>query len=567
MLRSGRDTKHLPLSFSLLWPEGSGERATPLSSRTIEDLGVGRILAHLVVDARRTSLVQNTVSMLCQDAESVNYRLDIIDDLLNQDALITSLEELAPALGELRFFVERPGRDDITPLEDVVWRLRELEFYVECITRLNEAFQETTPNAPGLQALQDLVASVAEDPTYKKLVVSLPDLVSKIAELKSVTIGINLNEGLLPCEATLVSVNNTSYKGAPAYKRMVAGKEGQGIAQLHSARGTSYYSNPILIPLFRDLSGVMDKAIRPLSRALKEFVSLNSRLMIKLQDEFLFYTGAVKLIREFRKAGLPICRPVILEKESRTFRASDFYNLNLALHLLATGTAEGGVKDNIVTNTFTQNEGRRIAVLTGPNRGGKTTFLQAVGLTQILAQIGLYVPASEAEISLSDNVFTHYPDKEDLEKGTGRLGEEAERLRRIFGNLTSHSLVLLNETLSSTSQGEGIYLAQDLVRILHMLGTRAIYTTHFHELAAGLDDILSDTEGDGGIVSMIAEVRKSESGGAETVTPTFRIVEGPPSGRSYALELARKYGIGKDQLLKSLAERGAMPKGGNGRED
>ena len=64
MPRTGKESRHLPLSFSLLWPEGAGERATTLSSRTIEDLGIGRIAAHLVVDSRRASFLQNTLAFL-----------------------------------------------------------------------------------------------------------------------------------------------------------------------------------------------------------------------------------------------------------------------------------------------------------------------------------------------------------------------------------------------------------------------------------------------------------------------------------------------------------------------
>ncbi len=203
----------------------------------------------------------------------------------------------------------------------MVWRLRELEFYVDCISRLDRAFAQIDPGSLGLCALRKMVESVVSESTYQNLFAALPDLIETIANLKSVTIGINLDEALLPYEATLVSVNQESFRSSPVHRRIVSGKDGQGIAQLHSARGTGFYGNPTLIPLFRDLSGVMDKAIRPLGRAPKEFVSLNSRLIIKLQDEFLFYTGAVRMIKELRDVGLPISRPVIRERESRIFRS------------------------------------------------------------------------------------------------------------------------------------------------------------------------------------------------------------------------------------------------------
>ena len=554
MARNAEKSEH-PLSYSLLWPAGSANDATRLNSGTVDDLGLAVISQHLVVDSRRTALLRDIVSLICRDKATINYRLDIIDDLLLEDTLLRCFEELSPVIGELRFFVERPGRDDVTPLEEVVWRLRELEFYVESITRLGQAFEDVDPRSAGLIALRSKVAAVMSDPTYRKLLVELPDLVERVANLKSITIGINLDEALLPHEATLISINREAFKGSPAHRKIVSGKEGQGIAPLHSGRSAGFFGNPTLIPLFRDLSNVMDRAIRPLGRALKEFVSVNSRLIIKLQDELLFYTGAVRMIRKLRDAGLPVSRPRIRERESRTFVATELYNINLALHLMATGIPDEQIKDHLVTNEFSQDDTGRIAILTGPNRGGKTTFLQAVGLTQILAQLGLFVPSSSAEISLVDNILTHYPAKEDLEKGTGRLGDEAERLRGIFAGASRFSLVLFNETLSSTSHSEAIYLAQDLLRVLRMMGARAIYTTHFHALAADFDAIHRDTPGDSTLVSLVAEVTTHESADGTSIRPTFRIVQGPPSGRSYALELAQRYGISKEQLVESLSDR------------
>ena len=115
MARTGEDSKHLPLSFSLLWPEASGKEATRLNSGTVDDLGLSAISKHLVVDSRRTALLKDVVSLICQNTATIDYRLDIIEDLLREDTLLLCFQELSPVIGELRFFVERPGRDDITP--------------------------------------------------------------------------------------------------------------------------------------------------------------------------------------------------------------------------------------------------------------------------------------------------------------------------------------------------------------------------------------------------------------------------------------------------------------------
>jgi DNA mismatch repair ATPase MutS len=192
-------------------------------------------------------------------------------------------------------------------------------------------------------------------------------------------------------------------------------------------------------------------------------------------------------------------------------------------------------------------------VLTGPNQGGKTTYTQAVGLAHVLAQAGLFVPGERARISPADSIYTHFPVEERPDMESGRLGEEAQRLNDIFTRATRYSLVLLNESLASTSPGESLYLARDIVRTLRVLGARAIYATHLHELAADCDSLNAETPGDSQIVSLVSIVQ--EGGGTGEITQTYHIIPGPPRGRSYARELAARYGISYEQLIEMLRAR------------
>jgi len=75
----------------------------------------------------------------------------------------------------------------------------------------------------------------------------------------------------------------------------------------------------------------------------------------------------------------------------------------------------------------------RIVILTGPNQGGKTTYLQAVGQAHVIAQAGVFVPGRDARISPVDGIYTHFPVEERLKLGTGRFGDEARRMRTAAG--------------------------------------------------------------------------------------------------------------------------------------
>ncbi|WP_319563017.1 hypothetical protein [Marispirochaeta sp.] len=129
-----------------------------------------------------------------------------------------------------------------------------------------------------------------------------------------------------------------------------------------------------------------------------------------------------------------------------------------------------------------------------------------------------------------DTIYTHYPALERREDEWGRFGEEAVRLRDILVKLSGHSLLLMNETLSSTAMGEAIYLAKDVLELIKEIGCRAVYVTHMHELAR----IEAEP-----ILSFVATTR--EVGGEHV--PTFRLVPGKPEGKSYAADIAARYGL------------------------
>ena len=203
-------------------------------------------------------------------------------------------------------------------------------------------------------------------------------------------------------------------------------------------------------------------------------------------------------------------------------------------------------------------EGRSF-VLTGPNLGGKTTYVQAVGLAHVLAQAGLFVPGRSAEISPVDAIYTHFPAAEQPSKASGRLGEEAQRLARIFSEATPQSLILLNESLSSTSPGESLYLARDTVCALRLLGARAIYATHLHELAACLDEVNATACDGPPTISLVAGIVPSgQRSGDGDLGRTYRIAPGPPQGKSYAQEIAQRHGISLAQLRECLRQRGII---------
>jgi DNA mismatch repair protein MutS len=561
-------------SFSLLWPPDYHAicRSPRLSAACAADLDLNSTLEALSAPHGYFARIRDMLLALCDDPAAIRYRQDVFADLVELPDLARRLTELLPRLFALDSFAYA-ARSDQSPLHEVVWRIGQLESYVDCVRGLNAIFDgvETPVRADGLRQLHALVAAIAADETFQHLVAELPDILARVRGIASVTIGVNLDERLRPVEATLLAVNNRKFRGFSAsvlsslFGRNSDGVEWEGLAPLHSARphheaaralaaGVDI-SNPLLNPLFRDLADVLRRISRPVAAALRRYMQINIRVLADLGPEMAFYLGAVQLVEHLRAAGLPVCRPEIAPVEERACTIEAAYNVNLALRLLA--REPKGIPDLcrvVITNDVAFGPEGRVFVLTGPNQGGKTTFTQAIGLAQVLAQAGLYVPGTRARISPVDNIYTHFPVQERPETEAGRLGEEAQRLNDLFAHATPYSLILLNESLASTSPGESLYLARDIVRILRRLGTRAIYATHLHDLAAGVDDLNAETPGDSTIASLVSLASEDDG----EVRQTYHIIPGPPRGLSYAREIAARYGISYEQLERLLHQRGLL---------
>ena len=177
---------------------------------------------------------------------------------------------------------------------------------------------------------------------------------------------------------------------------------------------------------------------------------------------------------------------------------------------------------------------RQILVLTGPNMAGKSTYLRQTALIVLLAQIGSFVPAERAEISLVDRIFTRAGARDDLAAGASTFMVEMLELAAILAQATPRSLLILDEIGRGTSTYDGISVAQAVVEHLHhhpRLRAKTIFATHYHELTA-VADLLPRVHN--------ANVAVAEQG--ERVVFLRRIVDGP-ADRSYGVQVAQLAGL------------------------
>jgi DNA mismatch repair protein MutS len=544
---------------SLLWPPPGKPHVGPqrLRDEAFADLELGSVVTALVgADApsgrrpARESFAADVLRELVCEPEIIAYRVAVLTDLIEGPTLRQQLSELLPSLEQLgQAPVGERYRPTAEPsLERVARRLADLELLVDVVVRLDGLLSSSShASSAALRALTTMTGELRHSSPFESLERELPGLRATLSTVRSVTVGINLGPDLLPSSATILGFSAEPVEGRRSllWRLMGDGAENRGISPLQRGEGgPRSQSNELL----RDLRHMLARIVEPVRSALHDYERLNASTLGELGAELAFLLGAANLVERLREWGLPVCAPELLPVGDRQAELADAYDVRLAF-----ATHGAGAQPTIVTNPIAFDHARgRVWVLTGPNHGGKTTYTRAVGVAQTLFQAGLYVPASSARMSPADAIFTHFPAREDARLGQGRLDAEAERLAAIFRAATSHSLILLNEALAGTSALEALDLARGVVRALRLLGARAVYVTHLHELAAAVDDINATTPGDGTVASLVAE--PGERSGGRDKRP-YRIQPGPPTGTSYAAEIAKQHGISYEQLARLLQGR------------
>lgn len=539
-----------PLSIppiSLLWPGDVPAPDTRAATDWQADLGLGDLVQALDMDKRYLPFARRALGQLVSDPVVIAWRQAVFADLWRQPALVEHLAALTPRLAQLRQDSALLGGRRRSLLLETADRLAELDLYTQAVAELHTALSAAPLTAPALRALHGSLGALLDDEAFQTLRAALPDLRAPLQRAASLTIGVNLDTELRPLSAVLLAVNERPLTERASFLERLIGLRADpddetGIAPVHHVPAEPDMRP--FSPLFQDLERLMQDVAQPVARALGRYTRVSSATLSALEGELAFFVAAARLVQRLEARGVRFCQPEIAPAEARLTQLSGLVNLGLCLRLDACPVASDVGLD----------DAGRIAILTGPNSGGKTTYVQAVGLAQVLFQAGLPVPALTARLSPVDTLLTHFPQLETRQQG--RLAEEAARLRTLFTQVTPHSLVLLNETFSSTAFGEALYLAQDVLCALRAVGARAVYATHLVELVERIPDIEAAVIGDSRLYSLVAgiDLRAADDPDSPQAVPNFRVMRGLPLGRSYAQEIARRHGISLGQLLTALGK-------------
>jgi DNA mismatch repair protein MutS len=280
-------------------------------------------------------------------------------------------------------------------------------------------------------------------------------------------------------------------------------------------------------------------------RAADEITAIEEKIYAQMVEKTLAYSTKIQKVDVFLAVLDVLLSLADIAAERRYIRP----DIDMSTDFIVKGGRHPVIEVALGRDPFTPNDidfssekGQRIAIITGPNMAGKSTYLRMAALIAIMAHMGSYIPADEARIGLVDRVFTRIGAHDELARGQSTFMVEMVETANILRHATDRSLVILDEVGRGTSTYDGLSIAWSVIEYLHGQETRqarVLFATHYHELTK-LAGVLP------GVVNLSMSVEENPDG----VVFLHKIVSAP-ADRSYGIEVAKLAGVPSAVLRRS----------------
>jgi DNA mismatch repair protein MutS len=288
-----------------------------------------------------------------------------------------------------------------------------------------------------------------------------------------------------------------------------------------------------------ELKEFEDKALSAKSRALTREKQLYAELLETLNKDLQSLQNCASAISEIdllatlaeRAHSLNFCQPELTEQPGIDIQGGRH------------PVVEQVLSEPFVANDLQMNDKRKMLIITGPNMGGKSTYMRQAALIVLLAQIGSFVPATSAKIGLVDRIFTRIGSSDDLAGGRSTFMVEMMETANILHNATKNSLVLMDEIGRGTSTFDGLSLAWACgYHLAEKVKAYTLFATHYFELTSLPDTVC-------GTINVHLDATEHK----DSIVFLHSVQEGPAS-QSYGLQVAKLAGIPKEVVMLAKNE-------------
>mgnify|MGYP003385578322 FL=1 len=288
-----------------------------------------------------------------------------------------------------------------------------------------------------------------------------------------------------------------------------------------------------------ELKGYEDKALSAKSRALTREKALYENLIDSLNEELAPLQQSASAIAELDVLVNLAERAETLNLAPAELREESGIQFTAGRHLVV----EQVLDKPFVANDLEFKAQRQMLIITGPNMGGKSTYMRQAALIVLLAHIGSHVPAAEARIGMVDRIFTRIGSSDDLAGGRSTFMVEMTETANILHNATERSLVLMDEIGRGTSTFDGLSLAWACaIHLAEKVGAFCLFATHYFELTALAESI-----------DNVANVHLDASEYNDDIVFLHRVQDGPAS-QSYGIQVARLAGLPSEVIDSARLE-------------
>lgn len=506
---------------SILFDGHDSAEATPPREEPdcFGDLNLDQVLAAMIRGREAYNLAPFFYAPL-RDIAAVHYRHDVLHDL-EKESVATAVGAFAERMLAMRSCLSKAAK-----FYEVRQKQRALldaaEIYCAAVTSLSEQLADENVSSRGLMAFRIYLATYLQSSAFQALAT---DTRARLSDLAAIRYAIQIKDN---------RVRVGPYEGEPDFSVEVE----QTFAKFKQHEVQNYFTELFESEEMNHVEArILDLVVRlnpDVFQAIDVYCELHRSYLdptiAAFDREVQFYVAYLEYMASFQTAGLPFCYPEV-SNDSKACMVHEGFDLALATKLLPDRTP-------VVCNDFCLTDPERILIVSGPNQGGKTTFARMFGEMHYLASLGLPVPAQEARLFLPDRIYTHFEKEENLETLRGKLDDELVRIHDILGKAGSNSIVIMNESFSSTTLNDALFLSKEVMKRIVALDILCVCVTFIDELAS-----LGPST-----VSMVSLVDP-----ANPATRTFEIVRRPADGLAYAAAIAEKYGLTYDLLRKRIA--------------
>lgn len=482
------------------------------------DLLLDQIVAAVIKNKEAYNL-KPFFSAPLSDPEAILFRQQVMKDI-EDHSLRDHLSSFSTAMGEVHRCLAALDRIH-SRYHRSGWFLEAVTTYIDALVHLAARLMEAPLASRGLQGFRAYLNDYLSSPIFQTLRAGAADLkqalsrVSYCLLVKDSAIKVSRYEGEEDYTSTVEKV----------FARFKKDTVREHKFKLLPRPSLNHVDAKIL-----DLVACLyPETFASLEDFAKKHHSFVDDTVAAFDREVQFYIAYLDYIDKFRQRGLPFCYPALTKVPEDVF-CQDGFDIALAQRL-----CEGG--QTVVVNDFHLSGPERILVVTGPNQGGKTTFARMFGQIHYLANLGCPVPGRVARLVVFDNIFTHFEKEEEMGDLRGKLKDDLVRIHAILSRATGRSIVIMNEIFTSTTLADAVFLARKIMERIIDLDLICVCVTFIDELST-----LSEKT-----VSMVSTVRPDDP-----AVRTYKIVRRPSDGLSYAITLAKRYGLTYERLLERI---------------